>query len=228
MRWVIKIGGSLLFHRGHFHTSRFIEYANIINELLEQGYEFALVVGGGALAKKLISQGIAVGADKVAQDRLGIVATWVNAQLMIAAIGGQAYHFPIMSEHQLNEVIAAGQVPVIGGLVPGQSTNAVAVRVAEIIQAPIVVNMTDVNGVYDKDPKRFKSAKLLPEVTIDQMNGIISQLSSSPGTHPLFDKRALELVKRACIEVWFVNGQEPRNLLHALIHQVVGTKLLPK
>jgi len=227
MRWVIKIGGSLLFQRGRFHTRRFREYAAIIRQLLEQGHEFVLVVGGGVLAKKLVDQGVALGADRAAQDRLGIAATWVTAQLMITAIGIRAHSTPIMSEDQLIEVMAGGRLPVVGGLVPGQSTNAVAARVAEITHAPVVVNVTDVDGVYDKDPKRFSSARLLPHVTVTQLSQIISQLSSSPGTYPLFDRRALEIVKRARIEVWFVNGQKPRNLLYALTRQAVGTRVVP-
>jgi len=46
-----------------------------------------------------------------------------------------------------------------GGLHPGQSTNGTAALIAEKVHAEQFLNATDVDGVYDRDPNKFKKAK---------------------------------------------------------------------
>ena len=228
MRLVIKIGGSLLFDKNqHLDAARFQQYANEVRQVVEQGHKIVLVVGGGALARTLIEQGRVLRAQRDALDQLGIAATWVCAQLMIAALNNLAYPTPMMTEDQITSHIDDKRILVVGGLKPGQSTNAVAARMAEITQANVLVNVTDVDGVFDKDPKRYKSAKLLAVITAARLRQIVSSLPSDPGTYPLFDKRALEIVERRRIEVWFVNGQQPHCIVDALTEKRIGTRLVP-
>lgn len=225
---VIKIGGSLLFkHGGHLHLSRFKEYARVIRKLVDQDHKLVIVIGGGTLARKLVNDGEKLGSDREALDRLGIAATWINAQVMISALGEIAHHHPIMKIEDLSNWWEQEKVLVVGGLQPGQSTNAVAASIAELKEGTILVNVTNVDGVYDRVPKFFSSAKLLPEVTVSELRQILAPLSSEPGTYPLFDKRALDIIERAGIEVWFVNGKDPKNILRAVENQEVGTRLVP-
>jgi uridylate kinase len=228
MRLVIKIGGSLLFDKDqHLDAAKFQQYADEVRQIAEQGHKILLVVGGGALARTLVEQGRFLRAQKDALDQLGIAATWVCAQLMIAALNGLAYPTPMMTEGQIASYIDDKRILVVGGLKPGQSTNAVAARMAEITQANVLVNVTDVDGVFDKDPKRYTGAKLLAVVTAAKLRQIVSSLPSDPGTYPLFDKRALEIVERARIEVWFVNGQQSHSIVGAVTEKRIGTRLAP-
>jgi uridylate kinase len=146
---------------------------------------------------------------------------------MIAALNGLAYPTPMMTEDQIASHIDDKRILVVGGLTPGQSTNAVAARMAEVTEAKVLVNVTDVDGVFDKDPKQYKSAKLLAVVTAPKLRQIISLLPSDPGTYPLFDKLALEIVERARIEVWFVNGQQSHSIVGAVTQRRIGTRLVP-
>jgi uridylate kinase len=228
MKLVIKIGGSLLFDRDQrLDVARFQQYANEVRQVVEQGHEIVLVVGGGALARTLIEQGRVLRAQRDALDQLGIAATWVCAQLMIAALNGLAYPTPMMTEDQIAAHLDDKRILVVGGLKPGQSTNAVAARMAELTHANVLVNVTDVDGVFDKNPKRYAGAKLLPVVTAAKLRQIVSSLPSDPGTYPLFDKRALEIVERAHIEVWFVNGRRTQSIMGAVTDKRIGTRLLP-
>lgn len=227
MKLVLKIGGSLLFdRRNRLYTRRFEQYAQIIREIVVQGHKLVVVVGGGALAKSLIKRGSKLNADREALDRLGIASTWVCAQLMITALGDLAYPTPMFTEEQVLENIEGKRLLVVGGLQPRQSTNAVATRLTEITGSKILVNATDVDGVYDMDPDRFPQAKLFATITVPQLSQIVSSLSDKPGTYPLFDKNALEIVERSGIEVWFVNGSNPENILHAITHRQIGTRLV--
>ncbi|MFX1475226.1 MAG: UMP kinase [Promethearchaeota archaeon] len=227
MKLVLKIGGSLLFdRRKRLYTTRFEQFAQVIGKIATQGHKLVVVVGGGALAKSLINRGVRLNAGRDALDRLGIASTWVCAQLMIAALGDRAYPTPMFSEEQVLEHLAGTRLLVVGGLQPGQSTNAVAARIAELTESEVVVNATDVDGVYDQDPDRFPQAKRFESITVSQLRQIISSLSDKPGEYPLFDKNALNIVQRSGIEVWFVNGTNPDNILDAVSHQHIGTRLV--
>ena len=227
MKFVMKIGGSLLFDKNkELDVNRFLQYAKTIQQIIDKRHDFVIVIGGGALAKKLVEFGSELDADRSEKDWLGIAATWVCAQLMITALKESAHPTPIMTENELIKLLNGEKLLIVGGLEPGQSTNAVAARIAELTKAEVLVNVTDVEGVYDKDPKRFPEAKLLPIITVDQLRQIISSLTSEPGTYPLFDTRALDVVNRASIEVWFVDGRDPKNILRAVSKQEVGTRLI--
>ncbi|MFX1510044.1 MAG: UMP kinase [Promethearchaeota archaeon] len=226
MKCVIKIGGSLLFDTDQkLDLNQFKEYAQIISQLKNEGHDLALIVGGGVLAKKLVEKGKRLGANRDALDQLGIAATWVCAQLMIAALGDIAHSTPIMTEEQLVQLIGTDELVVLGGLQPRQSTNAVAARVAEILEAKILVNVTDVDGVYELDPKQSPDAKLITELTINDLREIVSSLTNEPGSYPLFDQRALDIIERGGIELWFVNGKPPQNILQAINEGKIGSRV---
>lgn len=228
MKLVIKIGGSLLFDtEQNLHLKRFKEYAQVIRQLKKENHDIIVVVGGGVLAKSLVEDGKTLGADRNAQDYLGIAATRVCAQLLIAALHDITYPTPITTEDELTQVHGDERLLVLGGLQPGQSTNAVAARVAELTKSEILINVTDVDGVYDHDPKMAVKVELLRELTLDQLRKILASLPSEPGTYPLFDKRALDIVERAQIEVWFVNGSIPENILLAIKNGKIGTRITP-
>jgi uridylate kinase len=228
MKLVIKIGGSLLFDEDEqFDIARYQGFANVIRQIKELGYSIVLVIGGGVLAKSLVKKGKSLGPNRDALDQLGIAATWVCAQLMIAALQDVAFPTPIMSEEQLASLQNDERLLILGGLRPGQSTNAVAAQVAELTNSKILLNVTDVDGVYDSDPQKSDQAKLLPEITVDQLRKIITPLESEPGTYPLFDKEALDIIQRSQIEVWFINGRTPENIVHALENGKIGTRIAP-
>ncbi|MFX0077828.1 MAG: UMP kinase [Candidatus Hermodarchaeota archaeon] len=228
MKLVIKIGGSLLFDEDEqFDITRYQGFANAIRQIKELGHNIVLVIGGGVLAKSLVKKGKLLGANRDTLDQLGIAATWVCAQLMIATLRDVAYPTPIMSEEQLANLQGDERLLILGGLRPGQSTNAVAAQVAELTNSKILLNVTDVEGVYDSDPKEFTQAKLLSEITIDQLRKIITPLESQPGTYPLFDNTALDIIQRAQIEVWFVNGTTPENIVQAIEKRKIGTRVVP-
>jgi uridylate kinase len=228
MKFVVKIGGSLLFTTDQqYELTRYKEYAQLIQQVKNQGHEIILVVGGGSLAKSLVEKGQQLGGKRDALDYLGIAATWVSAQLMITALGEVAYPVPVMTEEQLLALQQDGRLLVLGGLEPRQSTNAVAARVAELTQSEVLLNVTDVEGVYDCDPKQSDQAKLLTRLTVTELQNIIASLTSEPGTYPLFDKRALEIVQRSGVEIWFVSGLNTSNILKAIKTKKPGTRVVP-
>jgi uridylate kinase len=200
-------------------------YANIIVDLYRQSYRVAVVVGGGKYARSYISSAKALGLNDAQADMIGIEIARVNALLLALAIGDDAYT-PI--PRNIDNVLTAwntGKIIIAGGLQPGQSTSAVSAVIAESLGIKTILYATDVDGVYDKDPKKYSNAKKLDIVTVEQLKEIVSQRFEAGG-YELLDPLALQIVKRSCIDVIVFNGMDPLNVYKA-VNNSTGTKIKP-
>src|SRR5437879_8523747 len=81
----------------------------------------------------------------------------------------------------------------MGGLQPGQSTSAVAALAAEITRAEILVNGTDVDGVYTEDPKKNSKAKLMRSVHVDKLLNWAMSGEVFAGRYELLDPLAIKI-----------------------------------
>jgi predicted uridylate kinase len=119
------------------------------------------VVNRGSTARHYISMARRLGVNESWSDLLGINISRINALLLNALLGDITYNYIPRNVDEVLTAWSSGKVVTLGGLQPGQSTNAVAMIIAELVGADLVVNATDVDGVYDKDPKKYSDAKLL-------------------------------------------------------------------
>ena len=194
---VLKLSGSLFF------SNDFERIVTILKNILRKKKELSLVVvtGGGKIARDYIAVANKLGADRASLDEIGIQISRLNALVLILALGSLV-HTSVPTT--LGEIVEALEMPrnrvvVVGGLHPGQSTNAVAALIAEKVRAKIFVNATDIDGVFTKDPRRFKDAKLLHTVTANRLAVILADESMHPGGYDLMDPIALKLVTRSHI-----------------------------
>ena len=225
MRAVLKIGGSLLFDDdGQVRIDRLREYADSIKSLVKDGHSFVVVVGGGKPARIYISAARVLGANEAQCDWLGIKAARNNAELLSAALGDLAYPKIIDDYDDLEVSVNLGKVVLLGGMVPGQSTNAVAAASAELIHADMLFNATNVDGVYDRNPEE-KGAKKLDSVNIAQLRKILSTEGTKAGQYNLFDPVAIGIVERSKIPTVIFNGNNPQNLKKAFNKEKIGTRI---
>jgi uridylate kinase len=166
-----------------------------------------------------------LGSDESYCDDLGIHFARLNAKLLISALGSDSY--PIVAENtvELRAYHVSDKIIVMGGLQPGQSTNAVAAIAAEIFGADLLVNGTDVDGVYTDDPKLHPDAKKLDEVSIDQLLEIIVKGKSSAGGYKLLDPVAVKIIERSKIPTIILDLKDPRNLIAAVEGNNIGTRI---
>jgi uridylate kinase len=149
--------------------------------------------------------------------------TRANAELFRLALGSVAVtKIPTMLS-ELIHYVSPGKVVVIGGLQPGQSTNAVAALAAEITHADFLVNATDVQGVYTADPKKDPKAKMLRSVSIDKLLSWAMAGDVYAGRYELLDPLALKIMQRARIPTRFVSMEDPSNITSALRGRDIGT-----
>ncbi|MFW9807301.1 MAG: UMP kinase [Candidatus Thorarchaeota archaeon] len=226
MRAVLKIGGSLLYdNEGQIRLERLREYADSIKSFVKDGHSLVVVVGGGRPARMYITAARALGANEAQCDWLGIKAARNNAELLCAALGDLAYPKIIDDYDELEVAINLGKVVLLGGMVPGQSTNAVAAASAELIQADMLFNATNVDGVYDRNPEE-SGAKKLDTVDIAQLREILSTEGTKAGQYNLFDPVAIGIVERSKIPTVIFNGNNPENLKKALNKEKIGTRIM--
>jgi uridylate kinase len=224
MRAVVKLGGALF--RREPDVTALKDMGRTLGGFVEEGNQLVLVAGGGENARTYIGAARKLGAEESTCDLLGIQITRANAELLRLALGSIASSKIPTTLSDLPHFIGPGKAVVMGGLQPGQSTNAVAALAAEITRAEILVNGTDVDGVYDQDPKKNPKAKLIRSVHVDKLLTWAMGGEVFAGRYELLDPLAIKIMQRARIPTRFVSLGDPINIIAALQGKEIGTKVV--
>ena len=219
---VLKIGGSILYKNGKLDTAILKAYVDVIQMLQKRKQKLAVVIGGGFAARDFIQTAAVLGTSKSVQDWLGIESARQNARLFISLFP-ESCPEPPRSYEELLAAFRLYGIVFLGGLQPGQSTNAVAAVVAEMTQATLLINLTDVDYVYDKDPVKYKDAIRLDRITYQELAKIVTSNAQDPGKYDLFDIVAVQIIERSKICLNFLNGKNPYLILDVLNDKPVGT-----
>jgi len=224
MRAVVKLGGALFRREPNVTALR--DMGKVLGVFVEEGNQLVVVAGGGENARMYIATARKLGGDESTCDLLGIQLTRANAELLRLAIGLTASSKIPTTLSDLPHLAGSGKAVVMGGLQPGQSTNAVAALAAEITRAEILVNGTDVDGVYTEDPKKYPKAKLIRFVHVDKLLTWAMGGEVFAGRYELLDPLAIKIMQRAKIPTRFVSLGEPGNILAALQGKDIGTRVV--
>jgi uridylate kinase len=201
------------------------EYVKMFTDSVDQ-HHLVVVTGGGAVARYYIRAARDMGVPESLCDHLGILVSRLNARLIVDGIGEYAFPEVPTTIDELKHYFASGKIVAMGGMTPGHSTNAVAAIAAETIKADLLVNATDVDGVYTSDPGKDPNARKLDEVTVNRLNEILSGSDISAGAYELMDPLALRIIQRSAIPTIILNGRTPQNILKALQKQPIGTRVV--
>ncbi|HUI38441.1 MAG TPA: UMP kinase, partial [Thermoplasmata archaeon] len=167
----ISIGGSILT-QGEGDAAYIERLAELLGRL---GREMPLVIttGGGRTAREYIQLGRALGLTEVELDEIGIEVTRLHAHLLAARVGAPAPSHPPESVRAAVAALRAGSPVILGGTEPGHTTDGVASLLAVRLRAARVVNATDVDGVYERDPRRDPSARRLERIGWDRFRTMV-------------------------------------------------------
>lgn len=183
-----------------------------IQKLRSQKHEVLVVVGGGELARMYIDAAKKLGISSVDQDKIGIAATRLNAQLIISALGEIAEDTPVTVFEKAVREMLRDKVPVMGGTTPGQTTDAVAAMLAQITKSELLIFFTNVDGVYTADPKLDPNAKKIEKLTALELAKILGKEEMKPGIKTIMDPIAVKLIHRANIETLVLGRHEIKRL----------------
>jgi uridylate kinase len=218
---VISLGGSLIVPNGIDLTFLY-EFKKAI--LSRKNERFVIVCGGGAIFRDYQDAAREIGVKNAKDlDWIGVASTWLNAELVRAIFGQYAYDKVI---HEPTERISTNKrIIICSGWKPGFSTDTDAVLMAKKFRAREIINMTNVDYVYDKDPGKHRDAK--PIKGISWANYLkITGKKFLPGMHLPFDPVASNMAKGGRIKVVVMNGKKLRNLRNFLVGKsFIGTTL---
>ncbi len=177
-RIIIKISGEMLGGKGNFSFATFQRLTQDIKQLQQSGCKIGVVVGGGNICRGRDLRRI----EKVQADWMGMIATLINGLLLKYYLEKNKIRTEIFSGvevagiaqlfnlYQARHLYNQGYVLILvfGTGNPAFTTDtAAAVRAVEL-GAHIIIKGTKVDGVYDRDPVRYKNAKFYPRLTYDE------------------------------------------------------------
>ena len=226
MRVVVSIGGSVL--APDLSEDRVRRHAAAIERLLDAGVSVGIVVGGGAVAREYIQAARALGANEIALDDIGIAVTRLNARLLIAALEDVAAPTPIENYEEGLEAMRRGDVPVLGGVTPGQTTDAVSAALAEYVEADLLVYATSVPGVFSADPETDDSAEHFERMSAGELVDVIVDTELVAGSSAPVDLLAAKLIERSRMRTIVLDGTDPDRIVDAVLHgDHDGTDVIP-
>jgi uridylate kinase len=221
-RIVIKLSGKVF--SGEDGSGDIKKFAAMLGELAAR-VQPVVVAGGGKVARHYIGIARGFGLDEASLDIMGIEVSRLNAKLLIAALGKKAHPGVPADLEQVTDAAASGKIIVTGGLHPGQSTNATAALIAEKVGAKRFVNATDVDGIYDSDPRSNKKAKLFTKITTKECRELLGE-NSMAGGYDLMDIVALKVIERSKIPT-VVLRSEPAVIKGAILAgEASGTQII--
>ena len=205
------------------------QYGRDIKNVVEQGVEVAIVIGGGNIFRGL--SGASKGMDRVQGDYMGMLATIINSMalqselekqgLKTELLGGLAIE-PIckeMSRRRAIEAMQQGRVVIIGGGTgnPFFTTDTASTLRAIEIKADVILKGTRVDGVYTADPEKDPTATKFNTLTFQE--ALNKKLK-------VMDLTALALCEENNLPIYVFDMNQPGNLLKVVQGVAIGTEIV--
>ena len=213
-RVLIKLSGeSLMNEKENINKEKVQELTNLFKQVRELGIELGIVIGGGNFFRGRSNQDM----YQLYVDSMGMLGTCMNALgLMdgfkknnVNAIFSTPFNlnnlYPTYTQEELNNLIKDNVIVFGGGTGNiGCSTDTASSNKAKLINADVIIKLTNVDGVYDKDPNKYEDAKLYKSLTF-------KEVLDNPEIK-VMDIGAIEECKENNIEIRVINFNDKNNL----------------
>mgnify|MGYP002028947753 FL=1 len=161
--------------------TRLNDYATEIKKLQETGTEIAIVIGGGNIFRGV--SGASKGMDRVQADYMGMLATVINGLALQSALENNSVPTRLQTAIKIEAIaepfikrratrhLEKGRVVIFGSGTgnPYFTTDSAAVLRAIEIHADVILKGTRVDGIYNKDPEKNKSAVKFDNLSFDDV-----------------------------------------------------------
>ena len=206
---IISLGGSLIIPE-EIDVDFLKSFKTLIEEKIKAGDRFVLICGGGKLCRKY--QEVAGSLNTLSQDDLdwlGIASTKLNAELVKHVFA------PLTEESVVSDPFAETNftkpILIASGWKPGWSTDYDAICLAEKFGAKKVINLSNIDFVYDKDPRTNPDAQKIEKISWADFREIIPKEWGAGLSSP-FDPVASKKAEELGIEVSILNGKKTEEL----------------
>jgi len=209
---IISLGGSLIVPEDI--DIEFIKgFKSLIISQLKK-HRFILITGGGKTCRKYLNAAKEI--KEITSDDgdwIGIFTTRLNAQFMKTIF--KEYAHPNIISNPTQKIDFKEDVLFAAGWIPGCSTDNDAILLAKNLNVKTVINLSNIDYAYDKDPKKYPDAKRIEETTWKEFRKIVGN-KWDPGLNAPFDPIASKQAEQLGIKVIIMNGKNLKNLENCL------------
>jgi uridylate kinase len=213
---VISLGGSLIVP-DKINIEFLQEFKKIILKNRKK-YKFVIVCGGGSTARTYIN-GLNIkdiSQKEYLQGLLGIASTRLNARFMTYFFGNEASEGIPDNMEEVKNLLRLNDIVFCGALryAEGETSDATSAKLARFFNT-FFINLTNVNGLHDKNPVKNKNARFIPEITHEEFLKMAKRIKFKPGQHFVLDQKAAEIIKNNNITTYIL-GPNIKNLDYVL------------
>ena len=221
---IISVGGSIIIPPDGFNLDFLKKFRELILKRVALGEKFILVVGGGSTCRKYqaAAREVAEVSDEDL-DWLGIYGTHFNARFMGVLFNGWAEKELIINPTK--KVKSKKSIQIAGGWKPGCSTDYDAVLLAKTYSAKEIINLSNIDYIYDSDPRQNPQAKKMENLTWEQLRQIVGD-KWQPGANVPFDSMATKEAQKLKLAVKFVKGTDLTSLENVLYGKLYRGSLI--
>ena len=220
MKIVFSLGGSVIIP-DQIDIDFLKEFKKLLLKFLKNNYRFVVVCGGGKICRTYINSAIELGIKDREAHTIGIDVTKLNAKLLHFFLGkNSSLNFGDPRKVKLNKKIV-----ITAGYRPGWNTDVDAAYICKSIHSKTLINISNTIGVYDKDPRENKDAKLISEMSWKEFIHRFGSIKMVPGANFIFHPLAARICALNKITAFFISKDlsNLRNLLNG--KKFVGTKI---
>ncbi len=221
---VISLGGSLIVPKKVDYE--FLDEFRYVLLKNKANYKFIIVCGGGSISR-IYMKGLEnenIRKKEELQGYLGVSVTRLNARLLTYFFGKDANQGVPHDMKDIENLLKKNDFVFCGALRYGrrETSDSTAAKIANHFHADFI-NLTDVHGLHDKDPKKHRSAKFIHEISHKDFLKMANKLKYKPGQHFVLDQKAAKIIKKYNIKTYIL-GHYVGNLDNLLNNRhFVGT-----
>ncbi len=202
---ILSVGGSIIIPKTGFDILFLKRFCVLIRRHIREGSKFILVIGGG-------------GTCRAYQDALSKVRTVTNMDLDWLGISTTRFNATfvrfLFKEEAASEIVlnptkrihTRAPLLIAAGFEPGHSTDMDAVLLAKTYTAKEIINLSNIDGAYTKDPHRYKDAKKISMIHWRDFRKNIVGTTWRAGAHVPFDPVASREAERLKLTVHILKG----------------------
>lgn len=210
---IISLGGSMIIPDS-IDVSFLKSFKELVLSHVENGKKFVIICGGGKIARNYQNAAKELSSPSNTDlDWIGIASLKLNAELLRVVFGEYA-HDKVVDD--LESKFSFERPIVIGSAdKPGRSSDWDAVAAAQTVGAKKIINLSNIDHVYDSDPRVNKDAKKFEKISWADYEKLIPK-EWNPGLSTPFDPVASRLAQKDSMEVVIMNGKPIDNLVKYL------------
>ena len=209
---IISLGGSMIIPEKI--NVKFLEDFRKVIKKNKEKYKFVVVCGGGKTARNYINGLVnqIINKKSYLQSLLGIASTRINARFMTYFFGEEANEGIPNNMKDIKNMLKMNDIVFCGALrySRNETSDATASKLANYFNTEFI-NLTDVPGLFDKNPKKYKNAEFIHEISHKEFLKMARKIEFKPGQNFILDQKSAKIIKKYRIKTYII-GNDIKNL----------------